>query len=235
MCQHQPMSQNAHVVDPSPRGRIVDAAFALFAERGYGETSVADLAAAAGVGRSTFFRHFGSKESVICPDHDALLASVEQRLRTTTESSALKAVADAVRIVLFHYVDEGERARRRYRLTRAVPALRDRELVEVARYQRLFRRYINQWADGSEPGELRAEMMAAAVVAAHNRVLRQWLRGEQDDPHAAIDHTLGTVVATFSAPAAAEPVLLVVPEGVSLDAVASAVQRHVAEVARDGS
>jgi len=73
-------------------------------------------------------------------------------------------------------------ARQRYKPTSSVPALRESELVSGARYQRLFRRYIGQWGDKSEASELRSELMAAAVVAAHNRVLRRWLRAECVDP-----------------------------------------------------
>jgi AcrR family transcriptional regulator len=207
------------------RERISDAAFDLFAARGYDETSVDDIASAAGVGRTTFFRHYGSKESVIFPDHDALLRSVEERLRSTTEQSALRAVADAVRLVLFNYVSEGERARQRYALTSTVEALRERELVSGARYQRLFRRYLGGWGDGSVQSELRAEMMSAAVVAAHNSVLRRWLRSECEDPQIEIDSALGAVVSTY-APRPEDPAaILIVANGASMSHVAKSVRQ----------
>src|ERR1043165_2974344 len=58
---------------PSTRERLVSAAFELFEERGYEATSVDDIATRAGVGRTTAFRQFGSKEALIFPDHEALL------------------------------------------------------------------------------------------------------------------------------------------------------------------
>jgi hypothetical protein len=118
---------------------------------------------------------------VVFPDHDQLLERVEERLRTSHEDSALAAVTDAVKVVLFHYVGEGERARERYRLTSSAAALKNRELVSTARYQRLFRRYLSGWGDGSVAAELQAEVTAAAVVAAHNHVLRRWLRGQCEE------------------------------------------------------
>lgn len=208
----------------STADRIVDAAFTLFEQQGYEETSVEEIAERAGVSRSTFFRHYGSKESVIFPDHDALLRSIEDRLAASTEQSAIAAVSDAVRIVLFHYVAEGERARQRYRLTSKVPALRERELISSARYQRLFRRYISAWGDRSDVAETRAELMAAAVVAAHNRALRQWLRGEAAEPRAAVDDALATVhdyFATDTEPAA----VLVVRTDADLSRVTAALKR----------
>ncbi|PJJ54348.1 AcrR family transcriptional regulator [Mumia flava] len=215
----------------STRQAIADAAFRLFGSQGYDSTSVDDIAAAAGVSRSTFFRSYGSKEAVIFPDHETLLSRVEHRLEASSEASAIAAVSDAVRIVLFHYVAEGERARERYRLTTTVPALRERELVSTARYQQLFRRYISRWSDGSETSELRAELMAAAVVAAHNRALRRWLRRETTDPQVAIDSALAEVNRIFEPPGdgtSASAALVVVREGESPAAVEAAVSRALA-------
>ncbi|MGW1675289.1 TetR/AcrR family transcriptional regulator [Streptomyces sp. NPDC002324] len=186
---------------PSARMRLADAAFALFDECGYEQTTVDDIAERAGVGRTTFFRHYRSKEGVIFPDHDRLLELIKDRLTTSSHRTALVSVSDAVRLVLLHYIDEGDLARRRYALTSKVPALRDREIASVARYQRLFREFIADWmGDPTESASLRAELMAASVVAAHNHVLRRWLRGESTDPVAEIDEAMREVLALFPAP-----------------------------------
>ena len=190
---------------PSARERLAEAAFALFDERGYEQTTVDDITERAGLGRTTFFRHYRSKEDVIFPDHDRLLEQITDRLRTSSHGTALVAVSDAVRLVLLHYIDEDDLARRRYALTSKVPALRDREIASVARYQRLFREFIASWMadtvspDMGEPAPLRAELMAAAVVAAHNHVLRRWLRGDSPDPAREVDEALRLVISLFTA------------------------------------
>jgi AcrR family transcriptional regulator len=184
---------------PPARERLAEAAFALFDERGYEQTTIDDITERAGLGRTTFFRLYRSKEDVIFPDHDRLLAQIGERLRTSSHRTALAAVSDAVRLVLQHYVEEGELARRRYALTSGVPALRDREIASVARYQRLFREFIAGWMAGTaEPDPLRAELMAAAVVAAHNHVLRRWLRGESPEPFGEVDAALSLVISLFT-------------------------------------
>jgi len=186
---------------PTARERLAEAAFALFDERGYEQTTVDDITERAGLGRTTFFRHYRSKDDVIFPDHDRMLEQIAERLRTSSHGTALAAVSDAVRVVLLHYLDEGELARRRYSLTSKVPALRDREIASVARYQRLFREFIAGWmADSAEPAPLRAELMAAAVVAAHNHVLRRWLRGESPDAVLEVDEALRLVISVFAVP-----------------------------------
>ncbi|MEU3253379.1 helix-turn-helix domain-containing protein [Streptomyces sp. NPDC006997] len=184
------------------RIRLADAAFALFDERGYEQTTVDDIAERAGVGRTTFFRHYRSKEAVIFPDHDRMLELIKDRLATSSHSTALVAVSDAVRLVLLHYVEEGDLARRRYALTSKVAVLRDREIASVARYQRLFREFIAEWmGDPTASASLRAELMAAAVVAAHNHVLRRWLRDESADPVREVDEAMREVLALFPGPA----------------------------------
>lgn len=65
------------------RGEIFNAAWRLFGAHGYEATTVADIAAAAGVSRRTFFRYFSSKEDVLVETTDdlaeAMLAAMAER------------------------------------------------------------------------------------------------------------------------------------------------------------
>ena len=213
---------------PSPRERLGQAAFDLFDEQGYERTTVDEITERAGLGRTTFFRHYRSKEDVIFPDHDRLLDLVRDRLRTSGQPTALTAVVDAVRLVLGHYLDEGEVARRRYALTSTVPALRDREIASVARYQRLFREFIaERVGKAAEAASLRAELMAAAVVAAHNHVLRRWLRSECGEPMREFDDAMHQVTVLFSAADGDGTTVVAFRTGQDLDALLPALRRVV--------
>src|ERR1700760_4030013 len=106
---------------PSARERLAQAAFTLSDEHGYEQTTVDDITERASLGRTTFFRYYRSKEDVIFPDHDLLLQRIGDRLRTSSHGTALAAVSDAVRLVLLHYLDEGDLAIRRSTLTSRVP------------------------------------------------------------------------------------------------------------------
>lgn len=181
----------------STKERLIEAAFALFDERGYEATTVDDIVERAGVGRTTFFRTFRSKEEVIFPDHEAVLDAIRSRLAGSTQQTALVAVREGARLVLLHYLGEGQLALARYRLTSAVPALREREIASTLRYQRLFREYIHAWMGGGEANALRAELMAAAVVTAHNYVLRRWLRGLTARPEAEFDEAMAATLELF--------------------------------------
>ncbi|MGQ3009815.1 TetR/AcrR family transcriptional regulator, partial [Microbacterium aurantiacum] len=75
---------------------IAEAATELFLEQGYAATSVADIAARAGVSRSSFFNYFSSKSAILWADLDARIDELETRLSTVTEPSGID---DALRAV----------------------------------------------------------------------------------------------------------------------------------------
>ena len=155
------------------------AAIGLLARQGYDATSVDELADAAGMSRSTFFRKFGSKEDVVFADHERILAQVTDRLAETMQEP-LEAIEDAALLVFNHHLRNRETSRARYELMQAVPALRDRELVTSHRYERAFLLHLlDKLPDGAHR-ENKAVSFAAAAVAVHNAFLRRWLRSTQD-------------------------------------------------------
>ncbi|RCV47682.1 TetR/AcrR family transcriptional regulator [Marinitenerispora sediminis] len=182
------------------RRRAVAAALRLFTEHGYEATTMDDIAAAAGVSRRTLFRHFGSKEDVLFAEHDELFANVARHLAASAHDDPVTAVCAAARMVFQDYVAAPEITVPRYHLVRAVPRLRDREIAMTARYQAAFTGHLA--ADHTEgPRALAAEALAAAVIAAHNHVLRSWLRDPEhrvpwnrlDEAMAFVTRTLGPV------------------------------------------
>lgn len=174
---------------------LAEAAFQLYLERGFERTTVDDIVARAGVGRRSFFRYFPSKEDAVFPDHESCLADMTAYLAAARpDRDAVEVVCGAARLVLRMYAANPEFSVQRYRLTREVPGLRTYELSVVRRYERTLAGYLGgRWADTPD-GALRAEVVAASVVAAHNNGLRTWLRsGGEGDAEAAVDHALGLV------------------------------------------
>jgi AcrR family transcriptional regulator len=154
------------------RRDLVAAAVRLFTERGYDETTIDDIAVAAGVGRRTFFRYFPSKEDAISPDHETALARVAEVFTTAhPDEPTTSLVLRAGETVFDLYTEDPELSVRRFALTHQVPALRDRESASVDHYRRLFTRHLR----GRGENDLRAAVVGASVVAAHNVALREWL------------------------------------------------------------
>ncbi|WP_424890319.1 TetR family transcriptional regulator [Streptomyces sp. XH2] len=186
------------------RRKLATAAMELFATKGYEATTVDEIAAAAGVARRTFFRHFRSKEEAIFPDHDDTLVRAAGVLDAAPpHENPLDTVCRGIKEVMRMYAASPAVSVERYRLTREVPALREREIASVARYERLFTRYLlGHFDEGAhhvgDDDPLLAEVAASAVVTAHNHVLRRWLRGGgQGDVESQLDHAFAIVRETF--------------------------------------
>ena len=60
--------------EPDARGRLLRAAVALFAERGYEATTAAQIAERAGLTKTTLFRHFADKREILFQGQDDLVA-----------------------------------------------------------------------------------------------------------------------------------------------------------------
>ncbi|MEZ0089376.1 TetR family transcriptional regulator [Streptacidiphilus sp. EB129] len=192
------------------RQDLAAAAMELFANQGYEETTVDQIAAAAGVARRTFFRYFRSKEEAIFPDHDDTLIRVADLLAGADPAEhPLDVVCRGIKEVLRMYAATPGVSVARYRLIRQVPTLREREIAVVARYERLFTRYLlgrfdtagqssGGWERGVGDDAMLAEVSAAAVVAAHNHVLRRWLRsGGNGEVEPQLDHAFEVIRRTF--------------------------------------
>ncbi|MDT9691400.1 TetR family transcriptional regulator [Streptomyces sp. P9(2023)] len=210
--QESPAGTRAAAQRLKMRRELAAAAMELFATKGYEATTVDEIAAAAGVARRTFFRHFRSKEEAIFPDHDDTLVRAEAVLNAAPpHEHPLDTVCRGIKEVMKMYAGSPAVSVERYRLTREVPTLREREIASVARYERLFTRYLlghfdeRDHHDGNDD-PLLAEVAASAVVTAHNHVLRRWLRaGGQGDVEAQLDHAFAIVRDTFGSGIGARP------------------------------
>lgn len=80
----------------SSRETLAEAACELFLERGFAQTSVADITSRAGVSRSSFFNYFASKADIVWAALDERIALLETRLRESTATDA-PSPASAVR------------------------------------------------------------------------------------------------------------------------------------------
>lgn len=176
------------------RTGVVAAALDLFAARGFDQTSVEQIAAAAGVSRSTFFRQFGGKDDVVFADHEALLDELRTFL-ALGHDNPWQAVCEGALRVFASFADDPELARRRYQIVRQVPTLREREIVTVFRYERLFDQYLRTALPDIDPVD--AVSFAAAVAAVHNHVLRRLLRGTETVAPAVLRDAFDAVLRRF--------------------------------------
>ena len=154
---------------------VVTRSIRMLADHGYTETTVEQLAQAAGISRATFFRKYGSKEDMVFADHAANLQQLELLLRRPGQS--LEAgLTEGAQLVFRHHLDHRDRAVARHDLLQRVESLRDREIAMSSRYERVFHAFLRRVLPESPDRRVTAVALAAATVAVHNACLRTWLR-----------------------------------------------------------
>jgi AcrR family transcriptional regulator len=118
---------------PNARGRLEQAALDLYCERGFEETTVAEIAARAGLTERTFFRHFSDKREVLFGGAVALRKLLVEALASAADLTApLDAVAVAFEAVAPVFAERRDFARRRQTLIHAQAELQERELIKLA-------------------------------------------------------------------------------------------------------
>ena len=216
-----------------PRVMVADVALRMFADQGFQATSATAIAEAAGVSRSTFFRHFRSKEDVIFADHDELLDVIGEFL-ARDHGDPYWAVCEGATMVFRRFRDRLAVVQLRDRVVRQTPELRDRELVMISRYERLFASHLRRRLPDEPP--LTAIRFAAAVIATHNYELRRLLRSPDPVGERELTAALDEVRAIFGvgpavgAPDAAPDIVVAVfSASTAPERVAAAVREHLAD------
>jgi AcrR family transcriptional regulator len=119
--------------EPNARGRLEQAALALYGERGFEQTTVAEIAVRAGLTERTFFRHFADKREVLFAGAGSLQDLLVSTLASTADSAApIDAVAVALEAAGALLQQRREYARQRQAVIAANAELRERELIKLA-------------------------------------------------------------------------------------------------------
>ena len=168
------------------RERLLAAALELFARKGFDATTVAEIAAAAGVTQMTFFRHFGTKEALLLDDpYDPLMvaAVAEQPVTLPPLVRAVRGVRTAWERLP---IEASAPVRDRVRIVAGSPALRASMHAGTARSQEAVAEQLVR--DGADPVD--AAVAASAVLAALMTALLLWAQGDDPDLGAAITGAL---------------------------------------------
>jgi AcrR family transcriptional regulator len=119
--------------EPNARGRLEQAALELYVERGYEQTTVAEIAERAGLTERTFFRHFADKREVLFAGAGTLQDLLVTAVAGAPDAVApLEAVAAALEAAGALLQERREYSRRRQSVIDANPALQERELIKLA-------------------------------------------------------------------------------------------------------
>jgi AcrR family transcriptional regulator len=121
--------------EPDSRGRLVEAALALYGERGFENTTVAEIAKRAGLTERTFFRHFADKREVLFAGGGVLEEAIVSAVANAPDSVApIDAVAAGLEAAGAEFFGRERRdfSRQRRAIIAANPELQERELTKMA-------------------------------------------------------------------------------------------------------
>jgi AcrR family transcriptional regulator len=120
---------------PDAQARLEKAALALFKERGYAQTTAAEIAERAGLTERTFFRYFADKREVLFSGagimQQQLLAALEDAPRSL---SPIDAVGSAVEATAGLFALRRDLARTRRAIIAETPELLERERIKLATF-----------------------------------------------------------------------------------------------------
>ena len=163
---------------PDSRGRLQEAALALYSERGFDQTTASQIAARAGLTERTFFRHFADKREVLF-GASALLQErvVAGVIGAPSEDGPLDAVGCGLAAAAA-LLGESRRdlARQRQAVIAANPELRERELAKLADYAAAVAKALHDRG----VGEPQATLAAEAGMTVLRVAIERWSSGGDD-------------------------------------------------------
>jgi mycofactocin system transcriptional regulator len=181
------------------RAELEQAAFALFAARGFEGTTVDEIAAAAGIGRRTFFRYFPSKNDIPWGAFEDELERMRVRLKACPPEVPL---ADALRVALidFNRVAPAQVPlhRRRMELILRVPTLLAHSTLRFAAWREVVAEFVAE-RTGRRPDDLAPQAIAHAVLGVAIAAYEHWLDDPDSDLGALLDDAMRQLSDAFGA------------------------------------
>ncbi len=164
--------------EPNSRGRLQEAALALFAERGFDQTTTAEIAVRAGVTERTFYRQFADKREVLFGGSDllqeAIVAGVAGAPASEGPLDAVTRGLEAAAAFLGEF--RKDLSKLRHSVIAANPELHERELAKLGAYAAAVAEALRQRG----VGEPRATLAADAGMTVLRVSIDRWAAGDDD-------------------------------------------------------
>jgi mycofactocin system transcriptional regulator len=172
-------------------------ALRLFTEQGFEETTVDQIATAAGVSRRTFFRYFDSKPGVLWGQFDTEVAAIRAMLaEMPADLPVMTAVRQAV-IAANHYrAADVPELRARMNLIGSVPALAASAAVRYDAWERAISEFVARRA-GQPADSLYPLAVGRATLAACRAAFDRWVTHADADLTVYLDAALRALAAGF--------------------------------------
>jgi AcrR family transcriptional regulator len=179
------------------RAELTDAAFRLFEERGFDETTVEDIVEQVEVSPRTFFRYFDSKEDVVIGFFDDLGLELRAMVAARPpDEPPFRALRAALGSLVDVYEERADRVIAAKRLALETPAIRARLLDKHARWENWVTEVLAE-RQGTDD-ERGPRLIAAVGLAAYSTAVGSWCaEAGTQDLHALVDEALAEVERGF--------------------------------------
>lgn len=161
------------------RRALADAALTLFSERGFDRVTLEELTAHAEIGRSTFFRYYGTKEDVAMAAEgelwDAYTTHFESHADPGPALDALRTSLTAA--ILSMPAGWDQRFLRTRRLAAGTPVLHDHSLVSSMKVQQRLVEILETRLDIDSREDVRLRLLGEFALSAWRCGARNWVAG----------------------------------------------------------
>ncbi|HZO37341.1 MAG TPA: helix-turn-helix domain-containing protein [Solirubrobacteraceae bacterium] len=163
----------------NPQERLVASALDLFAEKGYENTTVIEIAQRAGLTKSTFFRHFPDKREVLFGGDAMATLLADAIVAAPAGVAPLDAVAHALDTIGREVFTAGRRgfAARRSAVIAATPELQEREALKALGLTAAIAHALKQRGVPELEANVAAQLAALTLKLAYER----WISSTHDE------------------------------------------------------
>jgi AcrR family transcriptional regulator len=182
------------------RNAIFEAAIDLFTAKGFDETTVEEVAQAAGVSRRSFFRYFASKDDLLAQNVAhygvALTAAITACPATFT---LLEVVRETVLSVAKQSVAH-PRTRQVIDISERSASARQAHLSRLLEVEESVARAFVGRIKGAAKDDLKPRLLASLTITVVNVAIVSWYRGEYQDIAAAAKQVFANLARIFCDP-----------------------------------
>lgn len=190
---------------PPTRGRppstskdhVARTALALFVERGFEETTLADVANAVGIGRRTLFRYFASKNDMVWGNFEMVLDRLREGLAHAVPGERMMDTLARAVVASNHYEGEAlEDLHLRMTLITSVPALQAHSMVRYAEWRQVVAEFAAERLR-QEPEDATPLMVGHMALGASMAAFVRWVMHPEENLDALLRVAYGHLTRAF--------------------------------------
>lgn len=176
-----------------------DAAIDLFAQKGFDETTVDEIAKTAGVSRRSFFRYFASKNDLMAHGMVSYGAAITQAIEAAPKTCSLSEIFRDVVLKVAQASAAQPRILEIMEIAAQYPAAREAQTARLAEVHEQVAQAFAKRTGANSKGRVTAHVLAGLTLAMLNVTFRAWFDQHQQDIAVTVDQVMATLDAVVGA------------------------------------